>query len=96
MKGFVVLPRRWVVERTFSGSDETVVSPRTSRNPGYLRYPGLHPARYQVACQGVGRRSAKGWTPALRGYARERRGCAESGRPNYRDRDNLILGVTTS
>ena len=22
MKGFVVLPRRWVVERTFPGSDE--------------------------------------------------------------------------
>ena len=31
MKGFVVLPHRWAVERTFPGSDETGVSPRTSR-----------------------------------------------------------------
>jgi len=30
VKGFVVLSRRWVVERTFSGSAETGVSPRTS------------------------------------------------------------------
>ena len=30
MKGFVVLPRRWVVERTFSWG-ETGVSPRTSK-----------------------------------------------------------------
>jgi transposase len=31
LKGFVVLPRRRVVERTFSWSAETGVSPRTSR-----------------------------------------------------------------
>jgi len=31
MKGFVVLPRRWVVERTSPGSAETGVLPRTSR-----------------------------------------------------------------
>ena len=31
LKGFVVLPRRWVVERTFSGSAAIGVSPRTSR-----------------------------------------------------------------
>ena len=30
-KGFVVLPRRWVVERTFSGSAATAVWPRTTR-----------------------------------------------------------------
>ena len=41
MKGFVVPPRRWVVERTFPGSDATGVSPRfrePRRIPGYLRY----------------------------------------------------------
>ena len=31
MKGFVVLPRRWVVERTFPDSAAIGVSPRTSR-----------------------------------------------------------------
>jgi transposase len=31
MKGFVVLPRRWVVERTFSWSGATGASPRISR-----------------------------------------------------------------
>src|SRR5215469_14979810 len=30
-KGFVVLPRRWVVEAPSSASDETGVRPRTSR-----------------------------------------------------------------
>ena len=31
LKGFVVLPRRWVVERTSPGSGATGVSPRISR-----------------------------------------------------------------
>jgi transposase len=30
MRGFAVLPRRWVVERTFSWFGKTGVSPRTS------------------------------------------------------------------
>ena len=29
--GFIVLPRRWVVERTFSGSAETAASPRITK-----------------------------------------------------------------
>src|SRR3954451_5069482 len=45
------------------------------------RYPGLHPACGQAACQGVGRGSAIGWTPALHRSSRERQGSAESGRP---------------
>ena len=32
MKGFVVLPRRWVVERTFFGSAETAALQGTTRN----------------------------------------------------------------
>jgi hypothetical protein len=31
MRGFVVLPHRWVVERTSPGSDEIGVSSRISR-----------------------------------------------------------------
>ena len=40
MRGFIVLPRRWVVERTFSRFGRTGVSPRISRlcrNRGHLR-----------------------------------------------------------
>ena len=39
-KDFIVLPRRWVVERTFSRFGRTGVSPRISRlcrNRGHLR-----------------------------------------------------------
>jgi len=59
MKGFVVLPRRWVVERTL-----LLVRPKPAsrqglrepcRNPGHLRYPRLHPASPQAAGQGAGR-----------------------------------------
>jgi hypothetical protein len=58
MKGFV-LPRRWVVERTLllvrtkPASRQGLREP--CRNPGHLRYPRLHPAGPQAACQGVGR-----------------------------------------
>ena len=58
MKGFVVLPRRWVVERTFPDSAAIGVSPRTSRtcrNPSHLRYPRLYPPCPQAARQRVGR-----------------------------------------
>jgi transposase len=54
MKGFVVLPHRWVVERTFSWFGRTGVSPRTSRTLLKPYDPRLHPARPQAACQGVG------------------------------------------
>jgi transposase len=41
VRSFVVLARRWVVERTFPGSDETGVSPKTSRTLAkpWLRVP---------------------------------------------------------
>jgi transposase len=58
MKGFVVLPRRWVVERTFSwfGRNRPACQgfrePR--RNPRHLRHPRIYPARPQAACTGVG------------------------------------------
>ena len=57
MKGFVVLPRRWVVERPFSWFGLTGVSRRISRTspkPWPPRHPRLHPACPQAACQGVG------------------------------------------
>ena len=44
MKGFAVLPRRWVVEHTFSGSDETGGSPgilRTLPKPWPPSSPSL-------------------------------------------------------
>ena len=78
IKGFVVLPRRWVVERTFSWFGR--VSPRTSRtcrDPGHLRYPRLHPACPQAACQGVGLQSMKAEIPNP-GYADD--GCAREDR----------------
>jgi hypothetical protein len=58
MKGFVVLPRRWVVGRTFScwpqsASRRGLREPR--RNPSHVRYPRLYPACPQAARQGVGR-----------------------------------------
>jgi transposase len=56
MKGFVVLPRRWVVERTFSwfGRNRRFEGLREPcRNPGHLRYPRLHPTGPQAARQGV-------------------------------------------
>ena len=58
MKGFVVLPRRWVVERTFSwfGRNRRLAKDfeNLAETPGHLRYPRLHPAGPQAACQGVG------------------------------------------
>jgi transposase len=64
MKSFVVLPRRWVVERTFSwfGRNRHLAKDFESlaETLATFRYPGLHPARSQAACQGVGRGSAKG------------------------------------
>ena len=56
-KGFVVLPRRWVVERTFSwfGRNRRLAKDFEPRgNPYRLRRPRLHPACPAAACQGVG------------------------------------------
>jgi transposase len=59
MKGFVVLLRRWVVERTFSwfGRNRHLAKDfeNLAETLGQLSYPGLHPARRQTARQGVGR-----------------------------------------
>jgi Transposase DDE domain len=59
MKGFVVLPRRWLVERTFSwfGRNRRLGQGlrEPCRNPGHFRYPRLHPTGPQAARQGVGR-----------------------------------------
>jgi transposase len=59
MKGFVVLPRRWVVERTFSWFGR---NPRLARDFENLAEtlatfgdPRLHPACPQAPCHGVGR-----------------------------------------
>jgi transposase len=64
-KGFVVLPRRWVVERTFSwfGRNGRLAKglEKPCRNPGHLRHPRLHPVGTQAACQGVGRELNKNW-----------------------------------
>jgi transposase len=58
VKGFVVLPRRWVVERTLSwfGPNRRLAKDfeNLAENPGHLRYPRLHPACLQAACQGGG------------------------------------------
>jgi len=57
-KDFVILPRRWVVERTSPvrakpASRQGFREPRG--NSGQLGYPRFHPACPQAACQGVGR-----------------------------------------
>ena len=87
-KGFVVLPRRWVVERTFSWfgrSRRHAGTSRTSPKPSPPSSPCLHPGRPQAAHQGVGRGSAKGWTPVLRQDAHGQPGCAASGRSRDHD-----------
>jgi transposase len=59
MKGFVVLPRRWVIERTFSwfGRNRRLAKDfeNLAATLASFRYPCLHPAGSQAACQGVGR-----------------------------------------
>jgi putative transposase len=59
VKGFVVLSRRWVVERTFSwcGRNRRLSKDfgNLAGNPGHLRYPRFRPAGPQAACQGGGR-----------------------------------------
>jgi transposase len=60
-KGFVVLPRRWVVERTFSWFVQPASRQglrETCQNPGCLRCPRLHSACSQAACQGADRQLA--------------------------------------
>ena len=51
-KGFVVLPRRWVVERTFSwfGRNRRIAKElrKSRRDPYRLRHMGLHPNRRQT------------------------------------------------
>jgi transposase len=85
-KGFVVLPRRWVVERTFSWFGRNWrLAKRTFRNSGRLRCPRLHPACSQAAYQGVGRARRNDGGPQrrrpdLHQGPGERRGCADSGR----------------
>jgi len=57
MIGFVVLPRRWVVERTFSlfGRNRPRQGLRKPRlDPACLRHPRLHPARPQATLEDVG------------------------------------------
>ena len=39
-KGFEVLPRRWIVERTFAGSDDAADWRRTGKNPSPPPKPG--------------------------------------------------------
>ena len=63
IKGFVVLPRRCMVERTFSWFGR---NPRLAKdfekpceNPGHLRDSRFHPARAQAACKRVGRELRK-------------------------------------
>ena len=54
--GFIVLPRRWVVERTFSWFGRNAVWPRTTRTlltPSPPSSPRLHPTRRQTARQAV-------------------------------------------
>jgi len=55
MKGFVILPRRWVVERTFSwfGRNRRLAEDfeNLAETPGHLRHPRLDPASPQAACQ---------------------------------------------
>jgi transposase len=57
VKGFVVLSRRWVVERTFSwfGSNQRLAKDfaNLAENPRHLRHPRFYPARPQAACTGV-------------------------------------------
>jgi hypothetical protein len=59
MRGFVVLPRRWVVERTFSwfGRNRLLTKDfeNLAGNRGHLRDPRLNPACPQAACEGIGR-----------------------------------------
>ena len=72
MKGFVVLPRRWVVERAFSCSDETV-SPRTSRTwlpslpwPPSSSLSGALPGRRSRVCKGLDSRPSPARTRTTR------------------------------
>jgi len=63
-KAFVVLPRRWMVERTFSwfGRNRRLAKDfeNLAETLATFVYPGLHPARRQAARKGA-RGSAKGW-----------------------------------
>jgi len=56
-KGFVVRPRRWVVERTFSwfGRDRRLGKDFENLPETLDAFATLHPARSQTACQGVDR-----------------------------------------
>ncbi|MGA8761187.1 MAG: hypothetical protein WB611_33600 [Stellaceae bacterium] len=54
IKRFVVLPRCWVVERTFSWFGRNRRLSKDFEN-GHLRYARLHPTGPQAASQGVGR-----------------------------------------
>ena len=50
MKGFVVLPRRWVVERLFLVRAQPAPRQGLREPSGNLRHPRLHPAGDQAAC----------------------------------------------
>ena len=59
VEGFVVLPHRWVVEHTFSWSGRNRRIAKDFENLAEtlatFRYPHLHPAYPQAACQSGGR-----------------------------------------
>jgi transposase len=61
-KGFVVLPRRWVVQRTFSWFGRNRRPAKDFENlaetlASFVTSP--HPVRPQAACQGAGRELKK-------------------------------------
>jgi hypothetical protein len=60
MKGFVVLPRPWVVKPTFSwfGLNQRLAEDFANLALTLATFvPCLHPTRPQAACQGVGQQS---------------------------------------
>jgi transposase len=66
MKGFVVLPRRWVVDALSPGSDATGVSPRTSRTLPKPWAPSLLSPQSSLPSDGLpGRRSPTHQTAGL-------------------------------
>jgi hypothetical protein len=84
VKGFVILPRQWVVKRTFSWVGRNRRLAKDFENLAETLATFVTLASIQLAirrlAKGVGRGSAMGWTPALHRSGRERQGSAGSGR----------------